>query len=225
MPCSGSRPRPPGLSPAPGLSPPSGGEPLRCVTLHVRNGRSRWRGGAVRDLTLAPLQLRQRPRRERRRPLQSRVRQRRRILAHDRGTRARDPLLGRLVQHGQAPLEHRIPHPGSVRARLLAAADIGNTNRLGNPGRFTPHWKQKSPPERAFRRSGRRDSNSGPLVPQTSALTRLRHAPRPRHRTVPADFGRRLSHAHAVVPTRMLRSRAGVGGLPHVRVIVTVLMI
>ena len=29
--------------------------------------------------------------------------------------------------------------------------------------------------------SGRRDSNSGPLVPQTSALTRLRHAPRPRH--------------------------------------------
>ena len=27
--------------------------------------------------------------------------------------------------------------------------------------------------------SGRRDSNSGPLVPQTSALTRLRHAPRP----------------------------------------------
>jgi hypothetical protein len=29
--------------------------------------------------------------------------------------------------------------------------------------------------------SGRRDSNSGPLVPQTSALTRLRHAPRPPH--------------------------------------------
>src|SRR5262245_2720283 len=28
--------------------------------------------------------------------------------------------------------------------------------------------------------SGRRDSNSGPLVPQTSALTRLRHAPRQR---------------------------------------------
>jgi hypothetical protein len=26
-------------------------------------------------------------------------------------------------------------------------------------------------------RSGRRDLNSGPLVPQTSALTRLRHAP------------------------------------------------
>ena len=32
-------------------------------------------------------------------------------------------------------------------------------------------------------RSGRRDSNSGPLVPQTSALTRLRHAPPPGHRS------------------------------------------
>src|SRR5437588_8145368 len=30
--------------------------------------------------------------------------------------------------------------------------------------------------------SGRRDLNSGPLVPQTSALTRLRHAPRRAHR-------------------------------------------
>ena len=40
--------------------------------------------------------------------------------------------------------------------------------------------KRKSPAIRAFP-SGRRDSNSGPLVPQTSALTRLRHAPRPRH--------------------------------------------
>src|SRR3954453_15650111 len=33
--------------------------------------------------------------------------------------------------------------------------------------------------------SGRRDSNSGPLVPQTSALTRLRHAPRRRARYQP----------------------------------------
>ena len=38
--------------------------------------------------------------------------------------------------------------------------------------------KTKTPPEQGFRQSGRRDSNSGPLVPQTSALTRLRHAPR-----------------------------------------------
>ena len=29
--------------------------------------------------------------------------------------------------------------------------------------------------------SGRRDLNSGPLVPQTSALTRLRHAPSTSH--------------------------------------------
>src|SRR5262245_34048073 len=37
--------------------------------------------------------------------------------------------------------------------------------------------KQKTPPERGFLPSGRTDSNCRPLVPQTSALTRLRHAP------------------------------------------------
>ena len=42
------------------------------------------------------------------------------------------------------------------------------------------------PESRINTRSGRRDSNSGPLVPQTSALTRLRHAPRPGHRSVHA---------------------------------------
>jgi hypothetical protein len=36
---------------------------------------------------------------------------------------------------------------------------------------------RKPPPTRGFSVSGRRDLNSGPLVPQTSALTRLRHAP------------------------------------------------
>lgn len=35
------------------------------------------------------------------------------------------------------------------------------------------------PPRRGLEpQSGRRDSNPGPLVPQTSALTKLRHAPR-----------------------------------------------
>ncbi len=37
--------------------------------------------------------------------------------------------------------------------------------------------ERESPGWRGFRTSGRRDLNSGPLVPQTSALTRLRHAP------------------------------------------------
>ena len=37
------------------------------------------------------------------------------------------------------------------------------------------HAHQRDP---ALFQSGRRDLNSGPLVPQTSALTRLRHAPR-----------------------------------------------
>ena len=41
--------------------------------------------------------------------------------------------------------------------------------------------------------SGRRDSNSGPLVPQTSALTRLRHAPRPGHRSGHAPSRERAS--------------------------------
>ena len=36
---------------------------------------------------------------------------------------------------------------------------------------------RKPPISRGFLSSGRRDLNSGPLVPQTSALTRLRHAP------------------------------------------------
>jgi hypothetical protein len=38
--------------------------------------------------------------------------------------------------------------------------------------------------------SGRRDLNSGPLVPQTSALTRLRHAPRGGNRSNDAGFAR-----------------------------------
>src|SRR3954464_12153951 len=69
-----------------------------------------------------------------------------------------------------------------------------------SPGRF-----------RFVERSGRRDSNSGPLVPQTSALTRLRHAPcRRRYRSgaetaVEAvdELGHRLEalrdHAQAVL--------------------------
>jgi ribosomal protein S18 acetylase RimI-like enzyme len=40
----------------------------------------------------------------------------------------------------------------------------------------SPLSSMKSPAKRAFS-SGRPDSNRGPLVPQTSALTRLRHAP------------------------------------------------
>jgi hypothetical protein len=43
--------------------------------------------------------------------------------------------------------------------------------------------ERRKPALQGFRISGRRDSNSGPLVPQTSALTRLRHAPCPGHAT------------------------------------------
>ena len=56
------------------------------------------------------------------------------------------------------------------------------TRRLGSIGQRRPSSARlatrKPRVSRAFLSSGRRDSNSGPLVPQTSALTRLRHAPR-----------------------------------------------
>ena len=62
-------------------------------------------------------------------------------------------------------------------------------NPRASPGRVCSRLRQrKSPANRAFS-SGRRDSNSGPLVPQTSALTRLRHAPRPRHPSGHPDRG------------------------------------
>jgi hypothetical protein len=53
--------------------------------------------------------------------------------------------------------------------------------------------EEKAPRVRGFRKSGRRDSNSGPLVPQTSALTRLRHAPRrqPRYQAISRHAGYR----------------------------------
>ncbi len=58
------------------------------------------------------------------------------------------------------------PKRPNLRSRPLSTTREGA--RIGN---------EKTPPERGFHPSGRRDLNSGPLVPQTSALTRLRHAP------------------------------------------------
>ena len=89
---------------------------------------------------------------------------------------------------------------GVARSHLLAgglrlARGLPRFTRQGRPdrvgheslaGRLGAEWaqprlpleRQKAPVCGAFGLSGRRDSNSGPLVPQTSALTRLRHAPR-----------------------------------------------
>src|SRR5438132_14306378 len=53
------------------------------------------------------------------------------------------------------------------------AAQLGEPSTPLSTHVATP---RKSPAIGAFL-SGRRDLNSGPLVPQTSALTRLRHAP------------------------------------------------
>ena len=60
----------------------------------------------------------------------------------------------------------------------------------------------ESPVSGAFL-SGRRDLNSGPLVPQTSALTRLRHAPRREHRIKPFP-PRRASPSPVLGPLRLL---------------------
>ena len=88
----------------------------------------------------------------------------------------------------------RHAHPGRVAGcsrSYPGSADAQSENQGGNrascpktsPSRV--HLINTRSPQpawlRASWRSGRRDSNSGPLVPQTSALTRLRHAPRPRH--------------------------------------------
>jgi hypothetical protein len=57
---------------------------------------------------------------------------------------------------------------------LLAVWAASGERRL----RWTEAPERRKPRTNgAFLQSGRRDLNSGPLVPQTSALTRLRHAP------------------------------------------------
>ena len=57
----------------------------------------------------------------------------------------------------------------------------------------------------AFPQSGRRDLNSGPLVPQTSALTRLRHAPCP---ATIADAPRILvARTHRPTPLQASKTR------------------
>jgi hypothetical protein len=77
---------------------------------------------------------------------------------------------------GRADLPHLIPSKTGPVSTTAPAA-------LPSLGRAS--YKEEAPHNGAFL-SGRRDSNSGPLVPQTSALTRLRHAPRPGHRSAHA---------------------------------------
>src|SRR6185312_13301474 len=43
----------------------------------------------------------------------------------------------------------------------------------GDGGRYVLALETKNPPERGFRLSGRRDSNSGPLVPQGGDMSAL----------------------------------------------------
>ena len=73
-------------------------------------------------------------------------------------------LMGSNVEQIDKTYGHLLPDSEEYLRGLLAARPstliVGSTRDL-----------------QAFSQSGRRDSNSGPLVPQTSALTRLRHAP------------------------------------------------
>ena len=86
--------------------------------------------------------------------------------------------------------------PSSSRPCSRTSNLAGSQPESSTRGTFGGHWhptvatpETRKPCFQGFRRSGRRDSNSGPLVPQTSALTRLRHAPRPRHPSGHPDFG------------------------------------
>ena len=81
--------------------------------------------------------------------------------------------------------------PGGTLKRRALQERTSNGRRA--PSR--PPSERRKPPLRGFHVSGRRDLNSGPLVPQTSALTRLRHAPRREARY-------RGGSRHAVTPPR-----------------------
>jgi hypothetical protein len=72
-------------------------------------------------------------------------------------------------------------------ATRLARAEVGSSRlvcvRSASSGEGAG-WPLREPKGRlsgTFRKSGRPDLNRGPLVPQTSALTRLRHAPSDLH--------------------------------------------
>ena len=95
-----------------------------------------------------------------------------------------------LVQVGRAvprtrpnDLEIKVLGTAGERTRVLVTdSDRGSRAALSvgvlpaATGATADRWR--CPPiSRGFLSSGRRDLNSGPLVPQTSALTRLRHAP------------------------------------------------
>jgi hypothetical protein len=79
------------------------------------------------------------------------------------------------------------PQAAAATARRRSCYPFVTRCRILPPRRATPR-KRKPAVSSGFLQSGRRDLNSGPLVPQTSALTRLRHAPcREGYRHTPGD--------------------------------------
>jgi len=89
-------------------------------------------------------------------------------------------LLAKLSREDLAKKDGQI-----VAARREVGGPLSNlhpprwANYRPTPTDLKPRARPAKSPALAglFRASGRRDLNSGPLVPQTSALTRLRHAP------------------------------------------------
>ena len=110
------------------------------------------------------------------------------VLRHPRFPRTKMRLSHRLTRHLDLTCgverATRIVRPAddhSLRGKRLVWATIGQRRLAARRNRFD----EKPRTLRGFSRSGRRDLNSGPLVPQTSALTRLRHAPSGSHSSSP----------------------------------------
>src|SRR5436190_18669516 len=70
-----------------------------------------------------------------------------------------------------------------TRCLLRRSGRLNHAPGLGSTARSIIGERIEKTPLLAGFLSGRRDSNSGPPVPQTGALTRLRHAPRRIHGT------------------------------------------
>ncbi len=88
-------------------------------------------------------------------------------------------MAGTSVLQIEKTYGHLLPDAIERGRAALEAFDARSEKAFGQRRLTCPQTpkRRKGPVRRAFSASGRRDLNSGPLVPQTSALTRLRHAP------------------------------------------------
>ena len=132
----------------------------------------------------------------RRRPARRRAPRRRDRRPH--GTRCLPGWTTRSARptrhgHGSAPAHRRLAPGGPVRRTAPGSGRGRSSQGVGHrvlsfvvvevSSRWRPSWRPRPLGDSAWRRfpwsewSGCRDLNSGPLVPQTSALTKLRYSP------------------------------------------------